>query len=399
MIEGPGFENLRCEVRRQQDSVLADERSLQRVRGAVGGQARAAVTRARRRRISGWLGAGLATCAAGAAALLLVLRQPSPLTFTVAGKSSHGAATFSGASVPVEFSDGSRLLLEDGAARVVGVGRTGASIVLRSGRLRAEVVHRRDTRWSVRAGRYEVRVVGTRFQVLWEPASGKLAVDVEEGEVTVAGPDMEPGKPVHAGERLELPGPVNAAPAMGAAHAIPAAPSGPAPAAIRPHGRSGAAAQPVQPTWRALAASERWAEALDTARRAGFAELCRNTTREELLLLGNTARFGGEATLAVGAFSALRDRFPRSPEAAMGAFALGRLAFDGQRDYSSAARWFRTYLAELPGGALEREAAGRLIEALQGAGDHPGARAAARRYLEGHPDGPHARVARSIIGE
>jgi outer membrane protein assembly factor BamD (BamD/ComL family) len=76
----------------------------------------------------------------------------------------------------------------------------------------------------------------------------------------------------------------------------------------------------------------------------------------------------------------------------MSAFLLGRSASGVQ-----AAEWFSTYLKEQPGGALAREALGRLIEAYQAAGDRVSARAAAERYLKSYPDGPHATLARQAL--
>ncbi len=76
----------------------------------------------------------------------------------------------------------------------------------------------------------------------------------------------------------------------------------------------------------------------------------------------------------------------------MAAFRLGQSAKGAQ-----AAEWFSTYLKEQPGGALAREALGRLIEAHQAAGDPISGRAAAERYLKSYPDGPHATLARQAL--
>jgi outer membrane protein assembly factor BamD (BamD/ComL family) len=74
------------------------------------------------------------------------------------------------------------------------------------------------------------------------------------------------------------------------------------------------------------------------------------------------------------------------------------MAFDQQGAFSDAARWFAAYLAEAPAGSYARDAAGRLIEAHQRAGDAAAAAQAAERYLATYPKGPHADLARSILG-
>jgi outer membrane protein assembly factor BamD (BamD/ComL family) len=71
------------------------------------------------------------------------------------------------------------------------------------------------------------------------------------------------------------------------------------------------------------------------------------------------------------------------------------MAFDGG-SFGEALVWFKIYMDERPGGALSREAEGRIVEALQRSGNRLGAREAAKRYLARYPDGPHAELARSL---
>ena len=88
-----------------------------------------------------------------------------------------------------------------------------------------------------------------------------------------------------------------------------------------------------------------------------------------------------------------RRRFPGSERAAVAAYELGRSSSP-----SEASSWFgHLYLGEQPGGALAREASGRLVEARASAGDDRGAREAAARYLARYPNGPHAQLARQVL--
>ncbi len=118
-----------------------------------------------------------------------------------------------------------------------------------------------------------------------------------------------------------------------------------------------------------------------------------------MLALSEAARFAGRVDRARLALTSLRDRFRGEAAASVATFTLGRMAFDSSRDYLGAAKWFRAYLAEQPGGSLAREAAGRLLESLERGGDHTGAQVAARDYLVRYPDGPQTRLAKKVLNQ
>ncbi|WP_433932791.1 FecR domain-containing protein [Sorangium cellulosum] len=159
----------------------------------------------------------------------------------------------------------------------------------------------------------------------------------------------------------------------------------------------GSGSTPVGSTWRALALDARYKDALAAAEREGFDALCAAAAAGDLHALGDAARLGGSTARAVQAFTALRRRFPGSPEAASAAFLLGRIAQDQSDDPAGAARWFALYLSEHPGGAFAADAAGRLVEAEDRRGAEASARRAAERYLAAHPNGSHAAYARRLL--
>ena len=132
-------------------------------------------------------------------------------------------------------------------------------------------------------------------------------------------------------------------------------------------------------------------------REEGFDGACSSASATDLRTLGDAARLGGSPSRAVQAFTALRARFPGSPEAASAAFLLGRIAQDQRKDPAGAASWFTRYLAEKPSGELAEEAAGRLVEAEDQRGDLASARAAAERYLKAHPAGAHSTYAKTVL--
>lgn len=377
---------------------------------------------------------------AGALALVFVTRSRAPLRFALGagepGVAGAWIAAPEAAELPIRFSDGSLLRLAPGGrARVTTLDADGAEIALERGTLDLAIVHRAVTRWMVRVGPFQVHVVGTRFETRWDPASEQLTVALREGAITVSGPVVGDARAVHAGERLTIStakrtlevGMIDEAPPA----AIPSTAEGEivdggfaAPmddgdsgaridegaSAAKPPiqealPRSGASAadsassplRPAAPGWRPLARDAKYKDALAAAELEGFDAICAAASAGDLRALGDAARLGGNAARASQAFTALRTRFPGSPEAAAAAFILGRMAQDRSRDYASAAAWFTRYLSERPGGEFAAEASGRLIEAEDKMGGAANARRAAERYLAAYPNGAHAAYARSVL--
>ena len=151
--------------------------------------------------------------------------------------------------------------------------------------------------------------------------------------------------------------------------------------------------------WRALIAAGHYAEGVHAAERVGWSQVCRSANAVELLALADAARLSNQLPRAIDAMLTLRRRFPGTSSAATCAFSLGRMAFERQRAYSEAARWFATYIDEEPQGPLLGDAFGRLMEARSRAGERTAAHRDAERYLQRFPDGPYAGTARAILAE
>jgi len=384
------------------------------------GEARLLVAAARARHRRGLLRGAGATALALAAGTLLFLSRPRPLSFEVGGAGPGRVDAWiaaQNAALPLRFSDGTELTLATEArARVVAVEDRGARVLLESGRLSAAVVHRGKTRWVVAAGPFEVLVTGTRFDVAWTPEAELFQLDLREGAVTVTGPLLGEGRRVAAGEsvkiavrtgRLEISGEAASAPTAtpvtprptsapeptSAGLVDPAPPDPPA----RPTSARLTAPEPTTPGFRDLAAAGKYAEAVRAAEAEGFAAVCDRASAADLMALADAARFSGNAARAGEALGALRRRFPGDARGAMAAFLMGRTAFEQRGAYAEAARWFSAYLAEQPGGALAREALGRLMECRERLGDRAAARALATQYLAAFPGGPHAEKATSLL--
>jgi ferric-dicitrate binding protein FerR (iron transport regulator) len=387
--------------------------------------------------------AGAALCAGLIGVLVL---RPRPLSFAVAGGGAGAigrvgqtlTAPATGA-LDLRFSDGSAITLPArAAAHVDAVDARGATVAIDDGTLEVSVVHRARTRWQVRAGGYEIRVTGTRFAAGWDRRAQALTVTMHDGSVVVTGPGVAQPVRVVTGQRLrvsaeggaELGGagaqpPQAAAAATGPAPAPAVASSAPpreagasAPAAAAPPAarddaaavartaapsrarRAGGAVGRLamaggDPEWKAEAARARYHDALAAAVQEGWRAECGRLGADDLLLLGDVARFAGDLDRADEAYRIARRRFP---DADRPVFALGLIAFEGRHDYQAAAGWFASYLQSFPRGPLAREAAGRLLESRLKAGDQAGARTAAQSYLRAFPDGTHADLAKRTVG-
>jgi len=243
-----------------------------------------------------------------------------------------------------------------------------------------------------------VRVKGTRFNVAWDAATETLQVAVSEGRVSVEG-GGHPSHELAAGSELELRVTSRHGSAGAGSQDLASEPAQ-APAVSS----QGASAETYKPPgspepvldWRELASAGHFREALSSVEKLGFGSQCGLLPPSDLLTLGSTARLAGQPERAREAYTALRRRFAGSPQAALAAFSLGRLAFDAQQP-AEALRYFKQYQLEQPGGQLAREAAGRIMELSKATGQLEAARAAARSYLARYPDGPHVTLARSLL--
>src|SRR5262245_45240985 len=91
-------------------------------------------------------------------------------------------------------------------AHVDALDAQGATVALEEGTVEVSVVHRAHTRWEIRAGRYHVRVTGTKFAAGWDARSQSLTVTMHEGSVEVTGPGLKAPARVVTGQRLRTSG-------------------------------------------------------------------------------------------------------------------------------------------------------------------------------------------------
>jgi len=385
-----------------------------------------------------------ATAVCAAAVLLFVWRREPAISFTVGASAAPGAvgqwvAPEADAPVDVRFSEGTIVTMAPGARmRVTDTSSAGATLLIERGAIHAAITHRdADTRWSLRAGPFEVRVTGTAFDARWDPATETFELTMVEGAVVVSGPRLPSERSVVAGEQLVVSAsrmelsttsgqrfratsghpsvatsghpsvatssagatPGTASPAAPAPEdsAAPAPEESATPAPVLAPGASAAPAPSGAPaaaaSWKALAQAGKHKEAMDAAEAAGFSAEVARASASELLALSDAARFAGRPARAKEALLAMRKRFGTRGNSA---FLLGKIAADQLRSPGEAAVWFETYLQEQPGGPLAEQALGRLLEIRKR--DPGAARLVAERYLARYPTGAYAALARSLVG-
>ncbi len=380
---------------------------------------------ARRRALEGWqrrrpgsrrpLVIALVAAALFAALFLLLPKRPA-ITYVVGTEPGRlGAWIAVGPEqMPVRFSEGSVVTLASGArARVTRADADGAAVLLERGSARASVAHKGpSTRWDVQVGPFEIAVVGTEFDVAWDPTRETLELRMIEGKVLVKGPMLGDGRALAQGERLRVEvgaqrSEVTASPVQAGGDAsstpveeppavlvvpAPAAPAAvPSAVLVAPSPSEG---HRDGPAWRALAAEGRHREAMAAIEREGFERVLAAVPAPLLLDLADEARFAGQPVRARQALMRARELGARGRSA----FLLGKIAADHENAPAEALGWFERYLDEVPKGSLAEQALGRVIELRRRLGDAAGARATAKLYLHRHPDGAYASLARAAAG-
>jgi hypothetical protein len=383
----------------------------------------------------GWLLRVGAPVAAAATLVLgiVALRAGSELRYEVRGAALIDGAIHSEArNAVIDFSDGSRVeMLKGSTSQIEIAGNHTARARLRAGGMEVSVHHAEDTDYRFLAGPYEVRVVGTKFHLSWQPESGLFSVAMHEGRVRVLGPGAL-DRAVSAGETLSVTSSglqlasnavVQPAPEAAAAPAEqPAEPraqperqrSNPSPAeAAKPSAAANTSANLTADTdartsaalgktdvlgWPALVAKGRFAEVVGAAEAAGTERALHERSGAELSALAHAAHYTGRTALAVSAWTTLRERFSGQKSARQAAFFLGRV-YDQQGRAADALRWLNTYLAEASGDVYTSEALGRKLAVVQKLQGPSAARPIARDYLTRFPKGAYAQTARALLSD
>ncbi len=374
------------------------------------------------------LGAAMAAGLGLATAFIMSDRasEPTPLTFMTEGEQARRGGRVTAPnheSENVAFSDGSQLTLKPGSSlRVRETDAHGAMVILEEGNLDSSVTHQQDSRWSIFAGPYEVRVVGTQFSTSWEPSTQSISVVLHQGTVQVLGKGIDELVELKPGQRFD-------ATAGGSGWAVranenqrssdlttadelPAADPADSPNASdagapdsspqRPQlDRKTASAQPPakpQPahpkSWADWVAEGKFEQVLAKAKRRGIGSCLSSCSIGELRALADAARYSGHFKTAQAALKRIRSR--STSEAPRASYLLGSIQ-EAQGRSAGALEWYSKYLAEAPSGGFAAEARAGRMRALLSLGRTEAAKAAAREYLRAHPTGVGEKTARQIL--
>jgi TolA-binding protein len=296
-----------------------------------------------------------------------------------------------GEAMTLEFSERSRVVFApQAAARLVRADSEQVALTLERGQLEISVMADASRTWQVLAGPFAVEGTGTIFTVEWQPQARTLTVAVREGEVRVRGGTLPPaGDIIGANRRLVVEDVV-----VRTAVSVPTEI-----VAVEPQRevKEQTRRPRTEPVWQRLAAAGEHASALAAVERLGLAAVLEHADAEDLDRLAHSARLAGAGARAREVLQALRRRFPRDTRAQMAAFLLGRVTLEQEHDPGAAAQWFAVYVQEQPSGPLVEEARGRILEIRRSQDDPAAVQAAARAYLEHHPDGRRAMLARGLL--
>ncbi len=350
----------------------------------------------------------------------------APLHFVLEGTSVGAEENIEApADAPAQlvFSDRSRVnLAPTTKIAVLAMDSHGARVALASGDLEVAVEPRAGSSWRFDAGPFTVAVKGTKFHLGFEPARGRLVLQMHEGVVEVRGPAQDRRLTLRTGEALELfatapagerlaPEAVSGKLAMrgqpqpGSASA-PGAPAGRSvsvPSRARPtlhrttfRGGDSFAESRANASWSSLIARGDFVAVVKDAEARGLDSTLAQASAAELTSLADAARYTRRYQVARLALLRVRERFPGSSRGNEAAFFLGRLAETGPSSARAALAWYETYLRESAQGAYAAEAMGREISLLSHL-DRERARVAAQLYLERFPHGAQTDLARSLV--
>jgi hypothetical protein len=332
---------------------------------------------------------------------------PRPLRYEVVGGTGLESAYVSApvaAPVDLRFSDGSDVVAEAGSRlRVDQTYANGARVLLENGETSTHVAHHKMSNWTFVAGPFEVRVIGTRFDLSWDPVTEQIDLRLREGSVEVRSPLADGPIVVRAGQRFHAAMPQRSMIVTDAEGVeAPAAPQpaataiDPAPVAPPSPGAASPKASQRRDSWQELVVHGEFESVVAAASARGLDGCLASCSAADLRSLADAARYTGRTDLADKSLLALRKRFPGTGHSAAAAFLLGRT--HEVRSPAAAERWYETYLSEAPDGEFAAEALAGKMRVVAEKSGAAAAKPLALEYLRRYPQGVQVKTARKIAG-
>lgn len=344
----------------------------------------------------------------GAVAYYLQLR---PLRYEVYGGqrfATNYVGALATAPAYVKFSDGSEIDAKPGSRlRIDETHANGARVVVERGTAAARVNHRDRSRWVFAAGPFNVRVVGTKFDLDWDPQVQVVSLTLHEGAVEVESPVGQSHCVVRAGQRFQASlqtgtmtlenireAPVAAASGAGTVASARTLPI--APLSLTPSVASHSHERVTASRWAKLVKRGEFEAVVAQALAGDLDATLKSCTAAEARALADAARYTDRNDLAERVLLEIRSRFPGSHHADAAGLLLGRTTETSGKP-EQAERWYARYLDDVPNGEYAADAlAGRMRARLAMSGAQA-ARPIAREYLQRFPDGVHLRMARRLL--
>ena len=344
---------------------------------------------------------------------VFLMAKPEALTAHVRGSNeSVGSGSWLSSAkrkeLALTFSDGSIVEMDENTElRIQALKKKGAHLLLERGVIDVSVVHKGIKDWTFDAGPYRVYVTGTRFNVLWVPEDQNFKLDLKEGSVRVEGPMIEEGKVLTKGNRIRvslLDKVAEISKLHGSHHReqkeLTSVDLEESEESSPKVARERAPLPRVKRiSWRTLAKKGRFSDAVALIKPSDFDRIKARGSAEDLMLVGDATRLSGRNKMAFEAYRTVRRRYPKTEDSERAAFMMGRLYLDRNGDSPRAAKWFDICYRENRQGVMAREAAGRLIEALDKAKEPTRAKQAAQEYMNRFPRGPHKKLAQKILSQ
>ncbi|MFO0677934.1 MAG: FecR domain-containing protein [Polyangiaceae bacterium] len=403
-------------ARREQDAALAATKDAHLAESVVALRAALAASKGRNVRSTAprfrtWVFASAAFALLAGVLLVASGRFRShgvPMAFTTFGQEGRlGDAYGEPASVvPFRFTDGTVLELDPGSrGRVTSIAPTGARLVLEHGKVHANVVPTKESRWQVSAGPFDVHVRGTVFDAAWDEVTRKLHVKMVEGHVAVTASCLVGEVHLYRGDDRDVACPEGpSSPEPPATLAAPSLAPATAPAVTTPRVLPGGSSAGLRRTKETEMTSDP-TKADDPAPAPSAPSAPATVTipgdlsvadAHEVMRLGDEARLRGDLVFADRAYQVALGRTPSSVDAARAHYLLGTFARD-RGEFAVAEGHFVRVVELTPPGELRTSADGRLFEIARARGDANQLRARALRYVEEHPSGPLADEARALL--